>query len=150
MLTACSGPAPTGSEAAAGAQIPLAATTGDGASANGTAPTADAATRTTPLVPGRPGRVFIFAGIGDNCQPQPDPQVTIAEAPQKGELSFRPGQSTTIAASRTGKCIGSTATGTGVYYTAREGTSGSDRFVLSARMPGGETMTRTFSVTIAP
>lgn len=113
-------------------------------------PTQDAATRTAPLVPGRPGRVFVFAGVDDDCRPLPEPQISILHAPQKGEISYRPGQTTAIAASKSGKCIGATASGTGVYYTAREGTTGSDTFALTARLATGETLTRTFAVTIAP
>lgn len=113
-------------------------------------PTQDAATRTEPVVPGRPGRVFIFAGLGENCEQLPMPQITVDEAPSQGVITYRSGQTTTIAASKTGKCIGKTATGTGVYYTAREGSSGSDTFALTARLISGETMTRTFTVTIAP
>lgn len=117
---------------------------------NASAPTTDAATRKDPVVPGRPGRVFVFAGVGNNCEQLAAPQITVSQAPQKGDISFKPGQTTTIAASKSGKCIGTQASGTGVYYTAREGSSGTDTFALSARMATGETMTRTFAVTIAP
>lgn len=138
LLGACSG------------QTPQEGGTALSTAAQSESPTQDAATRTTPLVPGRPGRVFVFAGVGDNCEPLPAPQITVDPSPQKGEITFKPGQTTTIASSKTGKCIGSTASGTGVYYTAREGTSGTDTFALTARMATGETLTRTFSVTIAP
>lgn len=111
---------------------------------------ADAATRTEPVVPGRPGRVFIFAGLGDKCEKLPAPQITVTQPPKQGELTYRSGQSTTIAASKSGNCIGKEATGTGVYYTAREGASGSDTFALTAKLISGETMTRTFNVTISP
>jgi hypothetical protein len=113
------------------------------------APANDAATRSAPVVPGRPGRVFIFAGVGDSCEQLTAPEITLLQTPQKGDVSFKPGQMTTIAASASGKCIGTKATGTGVYYTARAGMSGSDTFAVSARMATGETMTRTFSVSIA-
>lgn len=110
----------------------------------------DAATRTSPVVPGRPGRVFVFAGLGDKCEQLPMPQITVDQAPQQGVLTYRSGQTTTIAASKTGQCVGKTAAGTGVYYTAREGASGTDTFALTAKLISGETMTRTFAVTIAP
>jgi hypothetical protein len=48
-----------------------------------------------------------------------------------------------------GTCIGQKATGTGVYYTARAGQEGSDRFQVSAKLASGETATRTFEVRIA-
>lgn len=112
-------------------------------------PTTDAATRTQPVVPGRPGRVFVFAGLSDACQPLAAPEITVATPPQKGDISFKPRQETTIAASTSGKCLETRATGTGVYYTARAGTTGTDSFALTARLASGETMTRTFSVTIS-
>lgn len=150
LVSACSAQAPPASEnaglpPATQASGPPAVSTSV-ASASGAA---DPATRTTPLVAGRPGRVFVFAGVGKNCEPLAPPEITIAQAPQKGDISFKAGQATTIAASAGGSCLGAKANGTGVYYTAREGSSGSDTFVLSARMATGETMTRTFTVTIA-
>lgn len=137
LLSACSGQPPSGDAAALSAP------------ATAASPTTDAATRTEPVVPGRPGCVFIFAGVGDNCEQQAAPQITVTQAPQKGQITFKPGQTTTIAASKSGKCIGTQASGTGVYYTAREGSAGTDTFALSARMSTGETMTRTFAVQIA-
>lgn len=136
LLAACSAQAP---------QLP-----GHGTALGSAAPaTQDAATRSEPVVPGRPGRVFIFAGLGENCEQLPMPQITVDQAPAQGTITYRSGQTTTIAASKTGKCIGKTALGTGVYYTAREGASGTDTFALTAKLISGETMTRTFTVTIA-
>jgi hypothetical protein len=40
-------------------------------------------------------------------------------------------------------------TGTGVYYTARAGASGTDRFAVEAKLASGETNRRVFEVTIA-
>lgn len=120
------------------------------ASAPASAPTSDPAIRTAPVVPGRAGRVFIFAGVDKNCAPIPEPKVSITHPPQKGAISFRPGQMTTIAASAQGTCLGTKATGTGVYYTAHAGTSGQDNFSVTATLPSGETMTREFQVQIAP
>jgi len=108
-----------------------------------------AGVRTSPVVPGRPGRVFIFAGVDNACAPLPAPQITIARPPAKGDISFRQGQETTIAASAAGTCQGAKATGTGVYYTARAGTAGPDNFQLVAKLATGETMTRDFTVSIA-
>lgn len=112
--------------------------------------TADAATRSTPVVPGRRSRVFIFAALGERCEPIAAPQVEITAAPSKGALTFVPGQQTTIATSLTGACNGRPATGTGVYYTAREGAAGSDRFAVTAHMGKGQAMSRTFEVRIEP
>lgn len=115
----------------------------------GDAPTADAAVRSTPVVPGRPARVFIFAGFGKQCEPVAAPQITITAPPAKGEVSFVPGQETTIQYSAQGTCIGQKTQGTGVYYTARAGQRGTDRFAIAAKLATGETATRSFEVRIA-
>jgi len=115
----------------------------------GDAPTADAAVRSTPVVPGRRARVFIFAGVGDNCEPVAAPKITITEPPSKGDVSFVPGQETTFQHSAKGTCIGEKAQGTGIYYTAQAGKEGTDRFSISAQLASGETATRTFEVRIA-
>lgn len=121
---------------------------GEGAAAQD-APTLDAATRSTPVVVGRPSRVFVFAGVGKSCEPIAAPDVTVTAPPAKGEISLQPGQETAIMSSARGTCLGSKATGTGVYYTARAGTAGtSDRFSVTARLASGETATRTFEVRI--
>jgi hypothetical protein len=113
------------------------------------APAADAAVRSTPVVPGRPARVFIFAGFGKNCEPVAAPQITVTATPLKGDVSFVPGQETTIQYSAQGTCIGQKTQGTGIYYTARAGQEGVDRFTVSAKLASGETATRTFEVRIA-
>ncbi len=113
-------------------------------------PTQDAATRTMPVVPGRPARVFVFAGWDTNCAALAAPHVTVTTPPNQGEITFRAGQQTTIAASTGGTCNGRAVAGTGVYYTAREGAAGEDRFAVEARLASGETNKRTFAVTIAP
>ena len=96
------------------------------------APTVDAATRSTPVVPGRRARVFVFAGFGKKCEPVAAPQITITAPPAKGDITFVPGQETTIQYSAQGTCIGQKVPGTGVYYTARAGQKGTDHFALSA------------------
>lgn len=111
--------------------------------------TVPAGTRSAPVVPGRPGRVFIFAGVDKACAPLPEPQVQVNKAPAKGDISFKPGQATTIAASAQGTCIGTKATGTGVYYTAHAGSTGPDSFSVTAKLASGETMTRDFTVNIS-
>lgn len=111
--------------------------------------TTDAATRATPVVPGRKSRVFIFASLGAKCEPMAAPHLTITAPPAKGDIAFVPGQATTLQTSSTGLCAGKAATGTGVYYTAREGATGADRFTVEARGAGGDRMSRTFEVRIA-
>jgi hypothetical protein len=129
----CSGLGSQGSDA------PL---TADGA-------TVDAAVRATPVVAGRPARVFIFAGFGRRCETVAAPQITVTEPPTKGEVSFVPGQETTIQQSAQGTCIGQKTKGTGIYYTARAGQQGVDRFSVAAKLASGETALRTFEVRIA-
>lgn len=114
------------------------------------APTLDAATRSQPVVPERPARVFVFAGWDTACAPLAAPQVRVTAPPSQGEVSFRPGQETTIAASATGTCSGRKAIGTGVYYTARPGAQGKDRFAVEARLASGEVTQRVFEVEISP
>lgn len=138
--------------------LPLAACSTDGAGtgpatsatgATGTeAPTQDAATRSTPVVVGRPARVFIFASFGKNCEAIAAPQITVTGAPTKGELNMTPGQETTIQYSMSGNCIGQKASGTGVYYIARAGASGTDRFTLQATLASGEVVSRNFELHI--
>ncbi len=111
--------------------------------------TNDAAVRTSPVVAGRRARVFIFAGLGDKCELLAAPQVSVTALPAKGDISFVPDQETTIQASAKGTCLGQKAKGTGVYYTARTGEAGTDRFSVTARLASGETVTRSFEVTIA-
>lgn len=111
--------------------------------------TPDVAVRSTPVVPGRPGRVFVMAGIGKSCEPLGEPQITIDQAPQKGDVSFTPGQETTIQYSLSGACTGVRTSGTGIYYTARQGATGTDRFSITARMADGTVATRSFEVRIA-
>jgi hypothetical protein len=113
------------------------------------APTSDAAVRSTPVVPGRRARVFVFAGFGKKCEPVAAPQITITGPPAKGDVTFVPGQETTIQYSAQGTCIGQKTQGTGVYYTARAGQQGTDRFSVAAKLGTGETATRTFEVRIA-
>jgi hypothetical protein len=120
-----------------------------GSPSNGLAPTADAAVRNTPVVPGRAARVFVFSGFGDKCEPLAEPKITVTHAPEKGEVSFVPGQETLIQASAQGTCIGQKTKGTGVYYTAHAGAKGTDRFQVVATLASGETSTRTFEVNIA-
>lgn len=132
LLSACSGNSPENGPVNAGAS----------------SPTIDAATRSSPVVIGRPARVFVFAGVGKNCEAMAAPQIAITTPPAKGDVSLRPGQETAITASAQGTCLGQKATGTGIYYTARAGTEGVDRFSVAATLASGEVSTRTFEVRI--
>ena len=137
LLAACSSVKQTAQQGAADeAEVPAAAPPAPG-------------TRSAPVVPGRPGRVFIFAAVDGKCVPIPAPEVAVTKPPIKGDVSFKPGQDTEIATSAQGTCIGSKTKGTGVYYTARAGTSGLDAFTVTAKLASGESMTREFTVNIS-
>lgn len=155
LLTACSsgGPVPQAGAPSAANMAPSPASPNPAATApvsSSVTPTTDAATRTAPVVPGRPGRVFIFAGVDEACKPIQPPALSITRPAAQGDISFKDGQQTVIAATARGTCVGTKATGTGVYYTARAGAQGSDSFTISAKMPTGETLERAFTVSIAP
>lgn len=115
----------------------------------GASPTVDAATRASPVVVARPARVFVMTSFDKNCRSLPDPDIKITQPPAKGDITFKPGQQTVLAATSQGTCIGKTATGTGIYYTARAGTRGTDRFAIEARTQTGDVATRTFEVNIS-
>jgi len=108
----------------------------------------DVAVRSSPVIVGRPARVFVMAGFGKNCEPVAAPEITVTQPPEKGDVSFIPGQETTIQHSAQGTCVGQKTTGTGIYYTARTGTSGTDKFAVSAKLASGELATRVFEVRI--
>ncbi len=103
----------------------------------------------TRAVPDRPTRVFIMAAFDDACRSLPAPPIEITEPPKKGTVQFRPGQSTTVQVTATGKCKGAAVTGTGIYYAARADASGEDRFTISVRSSTGEIATRTFQMFIS-
>lgn len=105
--------------------------------------------RTTPVVAGRPARMYIWAGFSPEDCTAITPTLTIAQPPKKGTISFRPNQTTKIKQSTSGKCIGHNVYGTGIYYTARNGQTGPDQFSITASTPGDLPVTRTFSLIIA-
>jgi hypothetical protein len=129
-MAACSspGPAPDTSSPGSGVQA------GDGV-------------RRDPVVAGRRARVFVMAGFGENCESLEAPTVTVTQAPAKGSVSFEPGQETTIKTSASGTCIGQRVLGTGIYYTARPGETGTDTFSVEASL-GSSITRRTFVVEI--
>ena len=112
-------------------------------------PAADTASRGTAVVPGRPARVFVMAGLAAGCKSTGPPTMVIDRQPTQGALTFQPGQDTTIQYSLSGNCVGQRVQGTGIYYTARPGAIGGDVFTVTARMGSGEVATRTFNVQIA-
>lgn len=108
---------------------------------------ADDGVRRNPVVAGRRARVFVMAGFGEKCESLPAPDITVTRPPAKGSVSFEPGQETTVNTSATGTCIGQHVLGTGIYYTARAGETGSDTFTVEASL-GGSVTQRTFAVEI--
>lgn len=104
--------------------------------------------RGTPIVPGRPARLYVMAGFREaDCGPL-TPEIKVTVPPAKGEVSLRPNQGTTIQHSASGRCLGRQITGTGIYYTATKGQTGADRFTITATPPNGSPVTRIFNVTI--
>jgi hypothetical protein len=105
--------------------------------------------RGTKVVPEQPARVFVMAGFDTACRALAPVQITVDQLPSQGSVSLREGQETTIQYSVSGTCIGARIAGTGIYYTARPGASGSDTFSISARLGSGAPVTRAFTVRIA-
>ena len=113
------------------------------------APAAEADTiRGTLAVPGRPARVYVMAGLNADCSSTGTPGIDITVQPTKGAVSFHPRQATTIQFSKSGNCIGQRALGTGIYYTARAGETGTDTFSILARTGSDAPVAQTFQVKI--
>jgi len=112
----------------------------------------DAATsgpkRGTPVVAERPARMFVWAGFREKDCTALTPTFAVVQAPAKGDVSFKPDQTTTIRHSNSGNCIGTSLAGTGIYYTARNGMAGDDTFSVTATTPDGSTATKTFNVRV--
>lgn len=104
--------------------------------------------RGTPVVAGRAARMYIWAGFREKDCAALTPTFAVGRAPAKGEVTFQPNQSTMIRHSSSGKCIGASLQGTGIYYTARAGQTGEDTFSVIATTPDGGTATKTFNVRV--
>ena len=102
----------------------------------------------TRVSPGGTTRVYIMAAFNDRCETSGTAEIELTVPPAKGSMALRPGQSTTVANSGTGKCLGARVQGTGIYYTARADAAGADSFTIRAKLPTGETAERTFSLRI--
>ncbi len=106
------------------------------------------AVRGTPVVSGRPARVYIMAGFKEaDCSPV-NPTMQVTQPPKMGTVTFKPGQATTIDHSGSGKCKGAKLLGTGIYYTAAPGATGADSFVVSATTGTGAPTTKAFTVRV--
>ena len=103
--------------------------------------------RARPVVPGQPSRVFVMAGFAEDCSPQPT-KLRVVTAPLKGDVTFREGQGTTIRRSKSGNCIGEKIVGTGIYYTAKASTTGSDSFTVEVVVGSDAPVLRSFDVEI--
>ncbi len=106
------------------------------------------AKRSRPVVAERPARMYIWAGFSEKDCRAVTSKFAVTQAPTKGTVSFRPNQPTKIQHSGSGKCIGTRLAGTGIYYTAHKGQSGSDQFSVTATPPSGQTVTKSFQVEI--
>lgn len=104
--------------------------------------------RGLPVVKGRAARMYVWAAfLEKDCSPV-DANITISKAPTKGTVSFRDKQPTLVQHSLSGKCVGQTIEGKGVYYTANKGADGDDTFEVTATSPSGTPVTKTFNVRI--
>jgi len=92
--------------------------------------------------------MFVWAGFSEKDCSALTPTFAVVQAPAKGDVSFKPDQTTTIRHSNSGNCIGANLAGTGIYYTARNGMAGDDAFSVTATTPDGSTATKTFSVRV--
>jgi hypothetical protein len=108
----------------------------------------DPAATSTRVSPGASTRVFIMAAFGDICQSTGEPIIEVTQPPAQGSVSLRPGQSTTVASSLSGKCIGAKVQGTGIYYVAAPTAGGRDAFSIRARLATGEMIDKTFQLRI--
>jgi hypothetical protein len=109
---------------------------------------ARAQVRTEKVVPERPARVFVMAGMDSDCRSLSPVVITVTQEPKQGRVSLRENQQSQIQYSVTGKCAGARAIGTGIYYTALAGAKGGDSFTVDVRL-GSLSTTRTFEVQVA-
>jgi hypothetical protein len=108
----------------------------------------DPAPASTRVSPGGTTRVYIMAAFGDTCEATGTPSIDVMSPPAQGSVTLRPGQTTTIASSLSGKCIGAKVQGTGIYYVAGPTAAGRDTFSIRARLVTGEVINKTFVLRI--
>ena len=112
------------------------------------APTAAPGKPPTPVRTSKATQMYVWAGFKEkDCSPVA-PSLGLSQTPAKGDVSFQPNQTITVQHSSSGKCVGQSMSGTGIYYTAKPGQSGTDSFTVTASTPSGQTVTRTFNVNI--
>ena len=101
-----------------------------------------------PVTSARPTEMYVWAGFAEkDCSPVPA-QISISQPAAKGAVTLRANQATLVQHSASGKCIGRQIPGTGIYYTAKAGQFGADSFTVTAAVPNGQIVTRTFHVTV--
>jgi hypothetical protein len=108
----------------------------------------DPAPASTRVSPGGTTRVYIMAAFGDTCETTGTPTIDVMSQPAQGTVTLRPGQTTTVASSLSGKCIGAKVKGTGIYYAAGPTAAGRDTFSIRARLATGEIIDKTFVLRI--
>jgi len=104
--------------------------------------------RGVPVLPGRAARMYVWAAFLEKDCSAVDANVAVSQAPTKGTVTFREKQATMIQHSLSGKCVGNSIEGKGVYYTANKGTDGDDTFSVTATSPSGQPVTKSFKVRI--
>lgn len=97
-----------------------------------------------------PTRLFVLAGFTSDCAFKDFPELQLDQAPTKGSVQFKQGETTTLQTTLSGNCVGSQLQGTGIYYTPTAGKVGEDIFTVTGRLGSGEPATKTFSIIIDP
>lgn len=101
-----------------------------------------------PVKAAKATRMYVWAGFKEkDCSPV-EATMTLAVAPTKGDVSFRPNETITVQQSASGKCVGQRIAGTAIYYTPKAGQEGADQFSVAAATPNGGSATRSFNVEI--
>ena len=101
-----------------------------------------------PVKAAKPTRMYVWSGFREkDCSAVPA-EMKIAAAPSKGTVTFKPNEPITIQHSASGKCVGQRMQGTAVYYTPSADHLGPDQFTVTATTANGQSVTRSFNVTI--
>ena len=110
--------------------------------------TPPAAARGTPVVVGKPSRLYVMVGFKEkDCAPV-EPQISVTTPPGKGTVTLKPGEQAAVQFSTSGKCTGKVLPGTGIYYSANKGATGTDTFTVTASTGPGQSAVRSFNVRV--
>lgn len=102
----------------------------------------------TPVRTSKATQMYVWAGFKEkDCSPI-TPTLGVSQPPTKGTVTFRENETITVQHSASGKCIGQSMAGTGIYYQPTKGQDGGDSFTVTASTASGQAVTRTFNVKI--